>query len=1151
MSTIAVQFALDANLAALGRSNADVVHLLRTSSSALDVSFTETPQDLPAGFIDGRQMCSRHKPLDEAQRLIESVDLVEHAVIVVLGFGMGYHIRALAERMGKAGVIIVFEPDLAVARAVMQRVDHSDWINKTNLIWMTEPRDRAMLASKLQGVESVLAQGVVFVAHPASRDRLGERSGEFSRMFSEFMESAKTVLLTQLVRAVDAVRNMALNVDHYVSCQGIADLKDAALGCTAVVVSAGPSLRRNMQQLAQPGVRERVVIIAVQTVLKPLLAAGIKPHFVTALDYHEISRRFYEGLTAEDVRGITLIAEPKVHPAVLDAFPGVVRCVAASFLDDLLGPAHERSMGELPTGTTVAHLAAYLAQHLGCSSIAMIGQDLGFTDGQYYSPGTAIDDVWSPELNAFNTIEMMQWQRIVRHRQHLHKLQDVHDRPIYTDGQMFAYLQQFERDFQAFAGKGMEVIDATEGGVRKAHTSIMSLSEVLQSRAERAHGLEQIQTAIDEHNEAARRAAAARRIAIIRREIAELRETSRRTQRLIETMLADQADSAKMKQHFQKLKKFQERVGKRAEAFKVLEYLNQMGSFNRRKADRRLHMQRELTPMQRQKLELQRDAENVSWLMQAADELIEQLSEAERSLAPSSTAVVEGETSNRSDRSQPKRGVTSRVAVIIPIDPHRDGLGRPRSLADVIDGRSVLQATLQRLCASATLQRVILIVPRSFDVETLIDREALALPVEVERCEGDSPFGPEHRAITIARLFADTSWRGGIGGMSVYDEVLCPQIMHDIMTRRELDAALIAGPDWPMIDGTSDEGCDGVVRRFDELNGKHGLVFTQAPPGLCGCVVSAALMKQLCHRNRLATIAGVLGYQPQLPRPDAIGTDANVPIDHRIRNADVRATYSTSSNWRRADESQSLSHFAQPVKHLIVELCGQRSSTGLFHERLRDAAGQANRSPMDLQTAKRIFDEHAAAGDCVVTLAGLGDPLLHPQFDQIIARAKASGMLAVHVRTELLAGRDVLQRLLDASVDVVSVDLHADCAATYQAMMGCDRFGEVLENIQFLLEHRCRLTDHAPAAAFALPWLVMRMQRCAETYNDIESFFDRWQHVLGTAVIEGWPGGIAKGDSIDAAVTPPQVETRARRRRVVVLSDGTRCGENMARLFLP
>ena len=118
--------------------------------------------------------------------------------------------------------------------------------------------------------------------------------------------------------------------------------------------------------LSRPGVRERVVIIAVQTVLKTLLARGIKPHFVTALDYHEISARFYEGLTEADVEGVTLVVEPKANPAILKAWPGAIRCVGDHVLEQILGESLACDMGELTPGATVAHLAYYLARHLGC-----------------------------------------------------------------------------------------------------------------------------------------------------------------------------------------------------------------------------------------------------------------------------------------------------------------------------------------------------------------------------------------------------------------------------------------------------------------------------------------------------------------------------------------------------------------------------------------------------------------------------------------------------------------------------------------------------------------------------------------------------------------------------------------------------------------
>ena len=66
----------------------------------------------------------------------------------------------------------------------------------------------------------------------------------------------------------------------------------------------------------------------------------------------------------------------------------------------------------------------------------------------------------------------MEWQRIVRFRPHLHKTVDVHGRSIYTDAQMRTYLQQFEADFAAAARDGVDIVDATGGGVAKQHARV-------------------------------------------------------------------------------------------------------------------------------------------------------------------------------------------------------------------------------------------------------------------------------------------------------------------------------------------------------------------------------------------------------------------------------------------------------------------------------------------------------------------------------------------------------------------------------------------------------------------------------------------------------------------------------------------------------
>src|SRR5262249_40992508 len=96
--------------------------------------------------------------------------------------------------------------------------------------------------------------------------------------------------------------------------------------------------------------------------------------------------------------------------------------------------------------------------------------------GLCYTPGTSYEDVWQPELGRFCTLEMKQWEQIVRDRNILRKVPDHQGRPMYTEERLFTYLQHFERDF---AKSKSRIIDATEGGALKRGSTPMSLRDAL------------------------------------------------------------------------------------------------------------------------------------------------------------------------------------------------------------------------------------------------------------------------------------------------------------------------------------------------------------------------------------------------------------------------------------------------------------------------------------------------------------------------------------------------------------------------------------------------------------------------------------------------------------------------------------------------
>lgn len=615
------------NLGALRAVDAALADRISAAAPAA-LQWHSTPTGLPVAAVEhgGRWLwlASRYDPRKEAEQILAPVDFAKHACVVILGVGLGYHVAEALARIGKDGLIIAFEPDLAVLRAILHRVDATGWLGKPGVILADRETDRAAILKRVERAAAAITMGTVLVPHGPTRQRYPVEVQSFGQLVAEVAAFCRTQVATALVNSARTVKNFLFNLAQYAAGADTNELHQAAKGYPAACVGAGPSLAKNVDLLRDPSVRRNVVVITAQTTLKPLLDRGIQPDFVTALDYHEISRRFYEGLAP--LPAVTLVAQPLAHHSIVDSFPGPVRLTHSDFLDKLLGPV-ARQRVRVRCGSTVAHLSFYVAQHLGCDPIILIGQDLGFSGGLYYCPGTAIHEVWGPELNAFNTLEMMEWQRIVRHKGNLQRMDDVHGRPIYSDEQMLTYLKQFERDF---ATAEQTIIDATEGGLPKQHTQRMTLAEALARYATRPlPPLPLASTQLD----AERLAAAQKTLEERMGEVRELRAVSQETIRLLRQMIEHQKDRPRFRKLLERVDANRKRVhGELAVGFSLINDLNTIGAFRRARADRAIEAANNVDQLASEVRQLERDIENVRWLIEACDEALATFSAARQRL---------------------------------------------------------------------------------------------------------------------------------------------------------------------------------------------------------------------------------------------------------------------------------------------------------------------------------------------------------------------------------------------------------------------------------------------------------------------------------------------------------------------------------------
>ncbi len=571
---------------------------------------------------DGRAIYlhSRYNPIAEAQKWCANTMEKDKFCYFIEGFGLGYHIKELFRELTGDIILVVIEPDLHTLRLGLSYLDFTEEIQSQRLAMLTEP-DKSRLHQQLANYQSYVLMGTKIVSHQPSIQISGPFFKHMRQLCLAFIDYTKTAVVTLVTNAQTTCRNIANNLATYLATPPIDELKSKFAGYPAILVSAGPSLRKNVSQL--PHAKNKAVIIAVQSTLKPLLSTGMVPDFVCSLDYHELSRQFYEGI--DDFRDVHLVAEPKAHHSVIDAFGGPVSLLSSDFARTCLAEAHGSRDG-LRAGASVSHLVFYLAEYMGCHPIIMMGQDLALTNHVYYAPGMAIHAVWGVELNRFCTMEMKEWERIVRRKPILRKVKDYDGQDIYTEELMFNYLEQFEKDF---AKSPARIIDATEGGAFKQGTEIMTLRDAIDQFCTR-----DIDSALFEYrrrkpwfdpsNLQKGRAQIRARLA----EMKEIQALCAETINILEELKGLVDRPAEFNRRIKKVDQLRLKVAEYDRAYKVITAGAQLAEFRKFSADQRLKASGAVG-VERAKKQLDRDMEFVHSLQADTDRMVAIMEEAD------------------------------------------------------------------------------------------------------------------------------------------------------------------------------------------------------------------------------------------------------------------------------------------------------------------------------------------------------------------------------------------------------------------------------------------------------------------------------------------------------------------------------------------
>jgi len=321
-------------------------------------------------LINGIHLSSCYDRLREARiqaELVPEGSTLAH----VYGLATGDLPRLLLSRseLKELNVLVM---SLAVARASLAYLDHSDWL--------TNPRVNLLMASSESDLQFPFACASATLS-------LADDGGARIRDLL-YLELATPYISLQHQSLEEELRErMRQNSDYVDRDQSVSVLFSSLQGKDIYIAAAGPTLSESFHLLAAQ--REKIFLIAVDASVAPLTRAGFIPDLVISIDAApHLFDLFFAEIDPVKYSEVSLVYFPIAEKMLLERWPGQ-RFLAYSqnkLYDDLV-KIHPQ--GCLFASGSVLHSAIDLAVKMGASRIYLAGADFSFPKGQSHAEGCA------------------------------------------------------------------------------------------------------------------------------------------------------------------------------------------------------------------------------------------------------------------------------------------------------------------------------------------------------------------------------------------------------------------------------------------------------------------------------------------------------------------------------------------------------------------------------------------------------------------------------------------------------------------------------------------------------------------------------------------------------------------------------------------
>ena len=485
------------------------------------------------------------------------------------------------------------------------------------------------------------------------------------------------------------------------------------------------------------------------------------------------------------------------------------------------------------------------------------------------------------------------------------------------------------------------------------------------------------------------------------------------------------------------------------------------------------------------------------------------------------------------------------TAIWLYADLETSAIGTRSRLADELCGKAVLTRTVERLLRVTSYEWIVVFCPIQ-QQETVI-----SLLPNNSRIMVKSLSQPVESNAINHRKWSLESWRGGLAEMTQFDELKLTREMIQFGIENKHNVIMVCPASSPVIDP---ELIDTVTDHYYEHKDEVRFVFTQAAPGICGCVFRLDIVHEVELAN--LTIGNLIAYDPDSPHSDQIVHECTYKVPKSVYYCFSRFIADNDKSWKLLERiisendidsltAQMASQLAEDIEidlrsqfpqELEIEINSVPSIRygGYPHNESDRSSWLRKSNQMSLEQFCQIIDKCSQNDAMHLTIGGWSEPLAHPDIIEMVSYAKQAGIFAVNIETDgTKLSNDLSKKLITAEVDIVTVwtdGWHPQTAVSAKGNSNYD-----LELVHANIEYFIEQAKEQPST------IVPAMTKTAATMADMEPFYNQWRKKGAVSFLTGFNYYCGYCEDINVMNMAPPARSSCNQLfgTMMILTDGT------------